>query len=452
MTIIDKFRDQTEYGKFQCPLERCDPSAYEKLRQEIKDARSEGYEVTIGSSPDKAYDTPEKIEEVYGYLRQRDEVLESEKSLLATLRLGELGINPFKWSKQRQKHAYQLLEPVRDRLLFGPTEANAQSWHRQRGRAAALLTIALAHELRTGTDSSREGYATMSGILTEEVLDYVFPENSGFVSGMTVSEAVTATEVKYSGKSTTAATAIAKKRMTEMADFIAAPNSDQFLDIVRYCSDSLGIRSRKLEVGAAISDHALHEHIKNGRALDDMLLLSFGCGTALPMLEVLRDIKDELSDCPRLLLVDQDPLALASAAVISKKMGLDDKIEMRCERLFSRLGNPLDLEPILAGRQITIAEDSGLREYLPAKVYTKLTSESWRHLEPGGLMTTGNMNLNRPQSEFLHGMMGWQPTVQMRSIAEGFILHEKAGIGRGRTRARVTRDGVYTLFFSKKDE
>ena len=29
-------------------------------------------------------------------------------------------------------------------------------------------------------------------------------------------------------------------------------------------------------------------------------------------------------------------------------------------------------------------------------------------------MSTGNMNAARPQADFLHGMMGWQPNVNVR--------------------------------------
>lgn len=452
MTLVDKYNNHPELQRFRCPLEECDPTAYDRLNQEIRSIESAGYDVTIGLTPDKAYDRPEKIKEVYRYLRERDEVLQYEKALVTGIKLGSLGVNPLKWSSRRAKRVYQSLEPLRDRLLFGSNEADAQPWHRQRGRAAALLSIALAHDLKSVEGGAEEGFQSMSGMLDETVLEYIFPNNSGFISGMSISEAITATEQNYSGKSLHVATKISDKRISEMAEFVNAPSSEKFLDIVRYCSDGLGIRSRKSEVGDAISSHVLEMHQSTEMSLNDMIMLSFGCGTALPMLEVLDGIKKQTGDCPKLLLIDQDPLALASAAVIAKKMDLADRIEMRCERLFTNLGNPLDLGPILAGRKVTVAEDSGLREYLPDRIYTKLTSESWRHLIPGGLMTTGNMNTNRPQSEFLHGMMGWQPDVQMRHISEGFRLHEKAGIPRGNTRARVTRDGVYTLFFSKKDE
>lgn len=452
MTTLDKVRDNSEYNTFACPLIECDPFAYRLLAEEIEDCRKQGYDVTVGSSDDIAYEKPDKIMEVYHYLRKRDVMLEDQKKLVRRARIGQLGVNPLKWSYRRQKHAYSALEPMRYNLLFGPNEADAEEWHEQKGRATALLTIALAHDLEIEGFEAQAGYPTMSGMLDGSVLDYEFPKDSGFVSGMSVRDALVQTEMKYGGHKPFVAELRASDRLEATAAFINAPNSEKFVDIVRYCSDGLGIRSRKYEVSRVIKEHLIDQFSEGNRPLNDMLVLSFGCGTALPVLELMYEIRQKSGDCPQILLIDQDPLALASAAVLAKKMGLEDKIELRCEQLFSRLGKPLDISAILQGRKITVAEDSGLREYLPDKIYKALTRETWQHLEGGGLMTTGNMNENRPQREFLHGMMGWQPHVQMRQIKDGFRLHEESGISRAATRARLTRDGLYTLFFSQKDE
>ena len=61
-------------------------------------------------------------------------------------------------------------------------------------------------------------------------------------------------------------------------------------------------------------------------------------------------------------------------------------------------------------------------------------------------MITGNMNVSRPQKEFLHGLMGWVPKVRMRSIKEGFKLLQKSGIPKESIEATVTASGVYTVF------
>lgn len=65
-------------------------------------------------------------------------------------------------------------------------------------------------------------------------------------------------------------------------------------------------------------------------------------------------------------------------------------------------------------------------------------------------MITGNMNVNRPQKEFLHGLMGWVPKVTMRSIKEGFELLQKSGISKESIEATVTASGVYTVFAIEK--
>ena len=65
-------------------------------------------------------------------------------------------------------------------------------------------------------------------------------------------------------------------------------------------------------------------------------------------------------------------------------------------------------------------------------------------------MTTGNMNKNRPQAEFLHGLMGWPIPVQMRNVKDIVSLHQEAGVPMGASRLRITQDGVYTLCFSTK--
>ncbi|QWQ32103.1 hypothetical protein KOY48_04455 [Candidatus Minimicrobia naudis] len=67
-------------------------------------------------------------------------------------------------------------------------------------------------------------------------------------------------------------------------------------------------------------------------------------------------------------------------------------------------------------------------------------------MRDGGLMITGNMNVNRPQKDFLHGLMGWVPNVMMRSIKEGFKLLQKSGIPKEFITATVTASGVYTVF------
>lgn len=429
------------------PLAECDPTAFTSLQSEIQAVDVLGYDISVGYTDDEAYDTPAAIADMYRYLSIRDEILAQERQNIIAAGIGSVGINPLKREYRREKRIYERLEPLRDRLLFGENESNSQPWHRQRGRAAALLSITAAHELDTDGTSI---YPTMSGPLHRRVLEYHFPISGTDFDGLSLHDAIVKSERQFMGRAPEEANALAERRVAELDEFVHAPVTPQFKKIVRFCSDSLGIRSRKQEVHTAIAAHLEQLVASTDRDMRDVLMMSYGCGTALPMLEVLRDIRDTTGAAPRLLLIDQDPLALAAAATLAEDMDLTENIEIHCQRLFDKLFRPIDIDAVLAGRKLDVVEDSGLREYLPDGVYKRLTGMTWRHLADGGLMSTGNMNINRPQSEFLHGMMGWQPKVQMRHIRDGIALHEAAGIPSGATRARVTRDGVYTLFFSQK--
>ena len=429
------------------PLYDCDPRAFDLLNVEVLDVRNDGYEINVGSSHDPAYERPDKIVEVYDYLKVRDLQLAEARGSIIRSELGSLGVNPLKRSARKKKLIYSALEPLREDLLFGENETDSMPWHRQRGRAAALITIAQAHELET--PSSPGLYPTMSGLLDTSLVAHQFGPNDDGVANMSLRDAIIHAETTYGKRDTRIAALIAEKRIKELEEFVTSPTSDRFKEVVQYCSDSLGIRARKEEVNGRLNLH-IDDQIQNGRDPHDILMMSFGCGTALPMLEVLRDIKTAYGAAPKLILLDQDPLALAAAFQLAKKMDLEDSIEIHCARLFSRFGAPVDLETILHGRELDIAEDSGLREYLDDRTYKKLTRETWSRLKEGGLMTTGNMNANRPQAEFLHGMMGWQPSVQMRGVKDGFRLHESAGVPKGSSRGVITRDGIYTMIYSTK--
>lgn len=171
------------------------------------------------------------------------------------------------------------------------------------------------------------------------------------------------------------------------------------------------------------------------------------------MLEVMQDVVAKGRDA-KLILIDQDPIALAAAGELARQMGLEDNIEVHCTQLFIKKEGKLammDLQDVVQGRELDVCEDSGLREYFPDSMYKDLTTQAWAALAPGGLMTTGNMNKNRPQAEFLHGLMGWPLKVRMRHIRDIARLHAQAGIPKEASRLRVTQDGVYTLCFSVKE-
>ena len=449
---MENFRNEryiAEAGDF---LNGVDHEANEKLNKEIADLRSEECRVKIGEKTDPAYNNPDGIKDTYNYLKRGDaELKEIRKNFihknLATAAIANvLDKTPFvkmgKWGKKVDLY----LEFFRDKLLYGENQTASKPWHNQRGSALTFLTISEAYRLRVsrknGEILSEGKYPTMSGPLDESVFDEK-------INGLPLTEVMIQDKINNGVDKATAIEEV-EKRISEVREFIQAPVTEEFSNVIRHCADSLGIRERVETVNGLSIDHLKKVAEKENRSIDDMLVMSFGCGTGLATLKMLKKLKDETGETPTVILLDQDPLSLAAAQSLAKKWNLEDKIEVHCERLFSKLGKPLSLEGVLGNRKLDIAEDSGLREYLPDGVYKQLTRESLKFLRTGGLMITGNMNVNRPQKEFLHGLMGWVPKVRMRSIKEGFKLLQKSGIPKESIEATVTASGVYTVFAIEK--
>ena len=445
---MENFRNErciAEAGDF---LNGVDHEANEKLNNEIADLRSEDCRVKIGEKTDSAYNNPDGIKDTYNYLKRGDaELKEIRKNFihknLATAAIANvLDKTPFvktgKWGKKIDSY----LEFFRDKLLYGKNQTASRPWHNQRGSALTFLTISEAEGLsvfgKNGEILSKGKYPTMSGPLDESVFDEK-------INGLPLTEVMVQDKINNGVDRATAIEEV-EKRVSEVREFIQAPVTEEFSNVIRHCADSLGIRERVETVNGLSIDHLKKVAEKENRSIDDMLVMSFGCGTGLATLKMLKKLKDETGEAPTVILLDQDPLSLAAAQSLAKKWNLEDKIEVHCERLFSKLGKPLSLEGVLGNRKLDIAEDSGLREYLPDGVYKQLTRESLKFLRTGGLMITGNMNVNRPQKEFLHGLMGWVPKVRMRSIKEGFKLLQKSGIPKESIEATVTASGVYTVF------
>ena len=446
---MENFRGEQQYiaeaGDF---LNGVDHEANEKLNKEIADLRSEGCRVKIGEKTDPAYNNPDGIKDTYNYLKRGDAKLKEirknfiHKNLATAAIANVLDKTPFvkmgKWGKKIDLY----LEFFRDKLLYGENQTASKPWHNQRGSALTFLTISEAYRLRVsrkkGEILSEGKYPTMSGPLDESVFDEK-------INGLPLTEVMIQDKIN-NGVDKAIAIEEVEKRLSDVREFIQAPVTEKFSNVIRHCADSLGIRERVETVNGLSIDHLKKVAEKENRSIDDMLVMSFGCGTGLATLKMLKKLKDETGEAPTVILLDQDPLSLAAAQSLAKKWNLEDKIEVHCERLFSKLGKPLSLEGVLGDRKLDIAEDSGLREYLPDGVYKQLTRESLKFLRSGGLMITGNMNVNRPQKEFLHGLMGWVPKVRMRSIKEGFKLLQKSGIPKESIEATVTASGVYTVF------
>ena len=432
-----------------------DIEANEKINREIADLRAQGYRVRVGENNDPAYKNPEKIEKVYSYLEGGGRELREVRNRFIRSNMGSAAVAavvskiPFISKLAGSKKLDDFLEPYRDELLYGEGETNSQPWHKQRGSASTFLSIGPAFSLAViegGKLAFPGRYPTMSGPIDESL----FYEE---IDGVPLRGMMIKAEVANHDKTQQEAVRAVDERINNVREFINAPVTPKFAEVIKYCMDSLGIRERGDLVKKITIDHILGIDMRNeNRSIDDMIVMSFGCGTGLPTLQILKELKEETGQAPTAILIDQDPLALAAAQNLAKKMGLENNVEIHCHRLFSKFGRPLGLKKVLKGRQVDVMEDSGLREYLPDMVHKKLTEESWGFLRDGGLMITGNMNANRPQKDFPHGLMGWTPNVIMRPIARSLKLLQAAGVSKDNITANITASGVYSVFAVEKPD
>ena len=434
-----------------------DLEASRKLNDEIAELTNEGYDMQVGERTDPAYKNPQGIKKVFSYLKDRCEKFNEEhlkflythESMAALAKcLGKIPLLGHWVADRWDKRVDEILEPHRGNLLYGADETNSGPWHKQRGSALTFLSIAEAYALAVIDDDKLVfpgKYPTMSGPIDESL----FEEK---VNDKSLREAMIEAQMSR-GESRQQAEQSVNERLQSVQEFINAPVTPKFAEIIKYCADGIGIRERK-----DIVNRHMIEHLKKtaerdeGRSINDMLIMSFGCGTALPTLQMMKALKKETGQAPTVILLDQDPLSLAAAQNLARQMGLEENIEVHCRRLFSKFGRPLGLKKVLKGRQVDVMEDSGLREYLPDMVHKKLTEESWGFLRDGGLMITSNMNANRPQKDFLHGLMGWTPNVIMRPIARSLKLLQAAGVSKDNITANITASGVYSVFAVEKPD
>lgn len=326
---------------------------------------------------------------------------------------------------------FEELEATRQRLFYEPTQGTA--WSAQKGCATALLTL-----LEAG-----RGHPNLSATVGPDVLDTVFPD------GTSLEEMLVRSRAEFFGQSKADSIDGAKKRMADLEQFITGPLYPRFDEVVTYGTDGLGIRSRKQIVTHVVVEFVRRQVAARTPLMEPAVMMSIGCGTALPVFDIARDLKF-LGIKPELVLVDQDPIALAFAMELARQRNLLDHVEIHCTRLFDRRSQPFDIAGLLGDRTPLLIEDTGLREYLPDNMYRTLTAASWQALAAGGLLVSGNMNANRPQAKVLNGLIGWQPKVFARTLEQAKALHLKAGIDLSELRACITKDGVYTVYVAEK--
>ena len=167
-----------------------------------------------------------------------------------------------KWGEKIDSH----LEVFRDKLLYGKDQTDSQPWHNQRGSALTFLTISEAEDLsvfdKNGEILSEDKYPTMSGPLDESVFDEK-------INGLPLTEVMVQDKINNGVDKATAIEEV-EKRISEVREFIQAPVTEKFSNVIRHCADSLGIRERVETVNGLSIDHLKKVAEKENRSIDDM--------------------------------------------------------------------------------------------------------------------------------------------------------------------------------------
>ncbi len=230
-------------------------------RHEVEALRLAGISVDLGDTDDPAYNDPLAIRDTFLMLHEYGiqysrEVGRPRRALERVARIASQAPQQSlrRWGKKRLRTVREQAEQVRSRIMYDRPDVQGQPWHLQNGRATALVTIVDALDL--ATPSSDGIHEHMSGRLDSSLLTLTFGEYAGWLAGLSLEEAIAESAARFRGLQGEQVAELVRKDLDELRTFVTTKSEPGFKQIVGYCVDSLGIRSRKEEVRKEIYRHA----------------------------------------------------------------------------------------------------------------------------------------------------------------------------------------------------
>ncbi len=207
-------------------------------------------------------------------------------------------------------------------------------------------------------------------------------------------------------------------------------------DYLTGVADAHAVRSR-----GQVAKALLHEHFPGSR--HPLRLMSIACGAAGPILDYANDAARDGVEIDELLVVDHDPLALATTVSLARGAGLGDRVTPLRKNLLKT--PPIDY----LDEQVDLVDLVGVFEHLPSgrlgyRIAGNVLAAAAEAVRPGGLILLGNMLDVRPQQRFFDSV--W-PRLQQRTMRQVLALAREAGIDAELVKVRVpARDGIYALY------
>lgn len=235
---------------------------------------------------------------------------------------------------------------------------------------------------------------------------------------------------------------------------------------LRFVDDAVAIRDRAVAMQDIVEAHLaeLRESKKSVR------WLSLASGTAEPAIAAARAAQD-LAEAEgdtldvSLTVADYDGKSLKYVKKNAEQYGFDGEVNTVLQNILTETLAEELAEATGSGEQYDVVENMGFEEYLPqdgdeleAKKglglpqASEFTRRAYDLVKPGGILISGNMVLDRPQLDFVFGIVDW-PIINARSeesilrvYAEAGILdNPNAKVEMYRVRNKMTGANVYNI-------
>lgn len=254
--------------------------------------------------------------------------------------------------------------------------------------------------------------------------------------------------------SKSAAEVLAESRGTEKADkiisdyarFISGIIDDGGFervgsrDFFQGVVDAKAVRTRANSAMEIVASH-IQDMERSGSDSQALISASLACGAAGPVYNLVNGLEQKGYNFSNIVLVDSDPMALATAVSLSEHSSLKDKVEIQLRDLL------LDsLTDFIEPQSVDIVDLLGLFEYLPTEMGVDLLKKVQAIVKPGGMIVFGNMLNQRPQQDFFDNVVSW-PHLEQRPIGDVIDIIDKAGFNpKEDMRVRIPNEGVYAIY------
>lgn len=210
---------------------------------------------------------------------------------------------------------------------------------------------------------------------------------------------------------------------------------------LRFVDDAVGIRDRAVAMQDIVEAHLaeLRESKKSVR------WLSLASGTAEPAIAAARAAQDlaklegdELN--VSLTVADYDGKSLKYVKKNAHRYGFEGEVNTILQNILTEHLSEELAAATGSSELYDVVENMGFEEYLPqdgdelkAKKgqglpqASEFTKRAYDLVKPGGILISGNMVLDRPQRDFVFGVVDW-PIINARSEESILRVYDKAGI------------------------